>query len=150
MKRLHIHISVNNLDEAIRFYNTLFDQKASVVKNDYAKWLLDDPAINFAISNHGDQQGLNHLGFQVDSENDLQALSQRLAQADIGLMPELDAQCCYAHSDKYWTKDPAGIPWENFRNLGETKTFHGTPANTGSPDPGQVNNEDEKATHCCN
>lgn len=150
MKRLHIHVAVSDLDQAVQFYNTLFDQKASVVKDDYAKWLVDDPAINFAISARGNQPGLNHMGIQVDNDNDLEALTQRLSQADIGLMADLDAQCCYSHTDKYWTRDPAGIPWENFHTLGEIRTFHGDAANKATPGDLETNEGDSEGARCCN
>lgn len=123
MKRLHLHVSVEDIDKSIKFYSTLFGQEASVVKDDYAKWLLDDPAVNFAISNRGSNIGLNHLGFQVDDDEQLQAITDRLNDAEIAGMAEAGANCCYAKSDKYWTKDPANIPWENFRTLGDIPLF---------------------------
>ncbi len=142
MKRLHVHVAVKELEQAINFYNTLFNQQATVVKDDYAKWLLDDPAINFAISDRGNQPGLNHLGFQVDNDDELEEISQRLEKANIDTLADLDAQCCYAHSDKYWTKDPAGIPWENFHTLADVPTYYG--------EVGEANGEVPSSERCCN
>lgn len=142
MKRLHLHVSVTDLDKAISFYNTLFAADAAVVKDDYAKWMLDDPAINFAISNRGHPPGLNHLGFQVDTDEQLGEISSRLLEAGYGGKPEEDAKCCYAHSNKYWTKDPADIPWESFHTLGEIPTYY-----NDQPQPQQTGETGER---CCN
>ncbi|MCG8413155.1 MAG: glyoxalase/bleomycin resistance/dioxygenase family protein [Pseudomonadales bacterium] len=141
MKRLHLHVSVTDLDQAITFYNTLFATDAAVIKSDYAKWMLDDPAINFAISNRGHPPGLNHLGFQVDSDEQLGEISSRLQSAGFGGNPEQDAKCCYAHSNKYWTKDPADIPWESFHTLGEIPTYYNDQPKPQSGDTGE---------RCCN
>ena len=123
MKRLHLHITVPEIEKAVSFYNILFNQKADVEKTDYAKWLLDDPAINFAISTRGRSTGLNHLGFQVDDDASLAEITERLKQAEFSGYAESEANCCYAKSNKYWTRDPADIPWENFHTLGEIPVF---------------------------
>ena len=123
MKRLHIHVSVDDLDKSIGFYSTLFARQADVVKGDYAKWMLDDPAVNFAISKRCGKVGLNHLGFQVDSDEELAEIQERLDQAEIKGLQEADRKCCYARSNKYWTLDPANIPWENFHTLDSIPTF---------------------------
>ena len=141
MKRLHVHVSVADIDKAIQFYNALFASKATVVKDDYAKWLLDDPAVNFAVSNHSKQLGLSHLGLQVDSDDQLEEISSRLSAAGIDGLAEEDAQCCYANSNKYWTKDPAQIPWENFHTMGEISHYYG-------PDEKIVKAE-SSGEHCC-
>ena len=140
MKRLHLHVAVNELDKAIQFYNTLFATEANVVKDDYAKWMLDEPAINFAISSRGHPPGLNHLGFQVDDKAQLDEISSRLETAGIEGMAEEGAKCCYAQSKKYGTKDPANIPWERFHTLGDIPTYNNS-------DPAPVNKTDER---CCN
>ena len=113
MKRFHVHVSVNDLQKNIRFYSTMLGAEPVVVKDDYAKWMLDDPRINFAISKRGREIGLNHLGVQVECEEELTALRGPLAVADAGMIEQSSAQCCYAQSDKYWTVDPQGIAWEN-------------------------------------
>ena len=123
MKRLHVHVSVADIDQGINFYNTLFNQEASVVKDDYAKWMLDDPAINFAISSRSTRVGLNHLGFQVDSDEELAEIEDRLNRAQLRGVGEHNTNCCYARSNKYWTMDPASIPWENFHTMDSIPTF---------------------------
>lgn len=119
MKRFHIHLSVKDLSESIRFYSKLFGTEPTTVKHDYAKWMLDEPRINFAISHRGHSVGVNHLGFQVDSDAELGALRAQVAQAEISALDEKGANCCYAHSDKYWIEDPQGLAWETFHSLSE-------------------------------
>ncbi|STQ91554.1 ArsI/CadI family heavy metal resistance metalloenzyme [Iodobacter fluviatilis] len=126
MKRFHVHISVPKLDDSIRFYSALFAAEPTVLKPDYAKWMLDDPRINFAISQRGAPAGLDHLGFQVDSDDELTALQNQLAAADISVLSEPGTACCYAQSDKHWVTDPAGIAWESYRTLGSIPTFNGS------------------------
>ena len=125
MKRLHVHVTVKDMDESIRFYNTLFNVEPDVTKDDYAKWMLDDPAVNFAISNRGESVGVNHLGLQFDSDEEVTRVQQRLDTANIDGQEEADAECCYAHSNKYWTIDTAGIPWENFHTMNSIRTYNG-------------------------
>lgn len=117
MKRFHVHVSVRDLAESIRFYSKLFGAQPSVQKGDYAKWMLEDPRINFAISKRGHSLGLNHLGFQVDSDEELKSLRTQAAKADIAAVEETGAACCYAKSDKHWMQDPQGIAWETFHTL---------------------------------
>ncbi|HIF74071.1 MAG TPA: glyoxalase/bleomycin resistance/dioxygenase family protein [Porticoccaceae bacterium] len=123
MKRLHVHVTVDDIEKGISFYSTLFAQEASVVKNDYAKWMLEDPAVNFAISEKHGKVGLNHLGFQVDSDAELKEIEDRLREAELTGHKEDNKNCCYAKANKYWTMDPAKIPWENFRTLDSIPTF---------------------------
>jgi len=123
MKRLHVHVSVKDIDTSVGFYSVLFDQEPEVLKKDYAKWLLDDPALNFAISNRGKSVGLNHLGLQVEKDCDLQAIEDRLNAAELKGLKQENANCCYARSNKYWTTDPANIPWENFKTLDSIPVF---------------------------
>lgn len=127
MKRFHVHISVRNLDESIGFYSKLFGIEPSVTKPDYAKWMLDDPRINFAISANkcGSMLGVNHLGLQVDSDDELSALEARFAKSGLSGVQEHGASCCYAQSDKTWLQDPQGIAWENFHTLGSVPVFGG-------------------------
>jgi lactoylglutathione lyase len=117
MKRFHVHVAVPDLAASIRFYSTLFAAEPTVRKDDYAKWMLDDPRVNFAISTHGVSGGVNHLGFQVDSSAELDAMEAQLLAADQRVVAEKNADCCYARSDKYWVTDPAGIAWETFHTL---------------------------------
>ena len=124
MKRLHVHVSVENLDQSIGFYSTLFACPPTVVKPDYAKWMLDDPRVNFAISTHnGRAAGLDHLGIQVENGEELQEVYARLTAADRPVLEEGKTTCCYAQSEKSWISDPAGIAWEAFHTTGESTTY---------------------------
>jgi len=123
MKRFHLHVSVVNLDESIRFYSTLFAARPAVQEADYAKWMLEDPRMNFAISTHRQPVGVNHLGFQVDSDVELRGMHARLLAADSQLIQENEQPCCYARSDKYWVTDPTGIAWETFHTLGSIPVY---------------------------
>ncbi len=151
MKRFHVHVSVEDLDANIRFYSTVFGQAPSVRKDDYAKWMLDDPRINFAVSRRGAAPGLDHLGVQVESEQELSALRAQVGGAEIAALDQAGANCCYAKSDKYWIKDPQGIAWETFHTLDSIPVFGADTlqqtaengANCCSPDPAGL------AADCC-
>ena len=123
MKRFHVHTHVEDLQASIAFYSRLFGAAPTRVEADYAKWMLEDPRINFAISTRGDKPGVDHLGFQVDSEGELAELKARAEAADMALIDEGDTTCCYARSDKHWIVDPAGIAWEHFHTLGDIPVF---------------------------
>jgi hypothetical protein len=123
MKRLHVHVAVRDLQQSIRFYSTLFAAQPTVTKEDYAKWQLDDPRVNFAVSTRGKNAGLDHLGIQAENEAELEEIGTRLAQADVALTPQKGASCCYAKSDKYWTLDPQGIAWESFHTLDSVPVY---------------------------
>jgi catechol-2,3-dioxygenase len=128
MKRLHIHIAVDDLEQSTTFYSALFGAEPSKQKPDYAKWMLDDPRINFAISARGADKGLDHLGIQVDEESELEDLRTRLTQANMSLFSEGETTCCYAKSDKSWVKDPSGVAWEAYHTMGEAEFFNDAPA----------------------
>lgn len=117
MKRFHVHVAVNDLEVNVRFYTTVFGIQPSVLKPDYAKWMPDDPTINFAIAKRGAKPGVNHVGIQVESQQELTELRQQLASAEIAALDQPNAECCYARSDKYWVNDPQGIAWEIFHTL---------------------------------
>ena len=123
MKRFHVHVAVPKLSESIRFYSKLFGVEPVVRKDDYAKWMLDDPRVNFAISQRGTTSGVNHLGFQVESDAELEAAHEHLLAAGRGVAAEKNANCCYARSDKYWVTDPAGVAWETFHTLGSVPVY---------------------------
>ena len=123
MKRFHVHVSVHDLQQSIRFYSALFAAQPSVLKGDYAKWQLDDPRINFAISTRAGKTGVDHLGLQAESSEELEDLGARLAQADVSVTAQKGASCCYAKSDKYWTIDPQGVPWESFHSLDSVPVY---------------------------
>lgn len=130
MKRLHVHISVDDLDQSIRFYSGMFGAGPTVAKADYAKWMLEDPRVNFAISRRGAGTGLNHLGIQVESASELDEMQARLTSLHPGVGKEEEVACCYARSDKYWVTDPSGIAWETFHTLDHIPVF-GEPDKTG-------------------
>ena len=123
MKRFHLHVSVKDLDESVRFYSTLFATEPAVRQADFAKWMLEDPRINFAISTDRQPTGVNHLGFQVDSDDELRSLHTQLQAADAQMIQEDEQACCYARSDKYWVTDPTGIAWETFHTLGSIPVY---------------------------
>jgi catechol 2,3-dioxygenase-like lactoylglutathione lyase family enzyme len=123
MKRFHVHVAVPDLVESVRFYSTLFGAEPDVRKDDYAKWMLADPRVNFAISQRGGAPGVNHLGFQVDSDAELESMHGQLTAADRSVLTEKNVSCCYARSDKYWVTDPAGVAWETFHSLGSVPVY---------------------------
>ncbi|WP_332656068.1 ArsI/CadI family heavy metal resistance metalloenzyme [Brevundimonas sp.] len=123
MKRLHVHVSVDDLDRSIGFYAALFGAAPSVVKDDYAKWMLEDPRVNFAISGRARAAGVDHLGIQVDSGEELAELAGRLKAAGETTRDQEAATCCYARSDKAWVNDPSGLRWETFHTFGEAVTY---------------------------
>lgn len=123
MKRFHMHVGVQDLDKSIQFYSTLFGQKPSKVKEDYAKWMLEDPRLNFAISTHIEKLGMDHVGIQVESPVELEEITKRLKNADMGIYDEGKTTCCYAESDKAWVKDPSGIAWEAYQNMADAEVF---------------------------
>lgn len=142
MKRLHIHLSVKDLSKNIKFYSTMFGMEPSVEKDDYVKWVVDEPAVNFAISTRDNKEGLNHLGVQTDNDEELQALETQLSDAQITTTKQDETACCYSESNKHWSFDPQGIPWECFNTLKDIPTF-----GDGS---GEVPEEKkEESSGCC-
>ena len=123
MKRFHIHVAVTDLTASIRFYSSLFAAAPTVVKSDYAKWMLDDPRVNFAISQRGATPGLDHLGVQVENGAELVEMHERLEGAALPVDTQMDTACCYAKSNKYWTVDPQGIAWESYHTLNGIPVF---------------------------
>lgn len=117
MKRFHVHVAVHDLEQSIRFYKAMFDSEPTVKKEDYAKWQLDDPRVNFAISKRGTKTGVDHLGIQAETGVELGDMRTRLAMADVSITDQKNASCCYAKSDKHWTIDPQGVAWESFHTL---------------------------------
>lgn len=123
MKRLHLHVSVPDLAQSIGFYETLFGAPPTVVKDDYAKWMLDDPRVNFAISQRGRAAGVDHVGIQADAPEELDEIAGRLKAAGAETVDQAAATCCYAKSDKTWVSDPAGLRWETFHTFGEATRY---------------------------
>ena len=132
MKRFHVHIHVDNLAQSVAFYSRLFGAEPSRIEADYAKWMIEDPRVNFAISTRGAKAGLDHLGIQTDSAEELSAMKQAAAQAQLETVEEGETSCCYAKSDKHWLVDPQGIAWEHFHTLGDIPVFNEKPADTGA------------------
>jgi catechol 2,3-dioxygenase-like lactoylglutathione lyase family enzyme len=123
MKRLHLHVSVPDLAQSIEFYETLFGERPAVVHDDYAKWMLEDPRVNFAISQRGRATGVDHVGIQTDTSAELNELAGRLKAAGAETFDQEATTCCYAKSDKSWVSDPAGLRWETFYTFGEATTY---------------------------
>jgi catechol 2,3-dioxygenase-like lactoylglutathione lyase family enzyme len=148
MKRMHVHVSVDDIPKAIGFYSALFAAQPSVVKPDYAKWMLDDPQVNFAISMRGRASGLDHLGIQVEDQAELHEVYARLGQAGGEVTEQGETTCCYAKSEKSWIDDPAGISWETFLTTGESTVYgDGTGERSGEARIAQAG--DAKAGACC-
>lgn len=150
MKRFHVHVAVNDLSKSIAFYSAMFGEEPGVVKPDYAKWMLEDPRVNFAISNRGQAPGVNHLGMQAEDDAELEAVHANLQKADTAVLPEKGAHCCYAKSDKYWVTDPQGIAWESFRSLGSIPLFGGNDEQSATA--GQTSScgsSDATVSSCC-
>lgn len=156
MKRFHIHVGVEQLDESIRFYSALFGAEPVKRKTDYAKWLLEDPRVNFAISTRAKKHGMDHLGIQVEEERELTELRERLKAGNMAVTEEGETVCCYARSDKSWIQDPTGIPWETYRTMEDAQLFSGhadhaegaccTPETMGQPECCEPS---EKTAGCC-
>ncbi|APA89430.1 glyoxalase/bleomycin resistance/dioxygenase family protein (plasmid) [Paraburkholderia sprentiae WSM5005] len=123
MKRFHIHVHVDDIAASVAFYSKLFAAQPARVEADYAKWMLDDPRVNFAISTRGTKTGVDHLGFQVDDSAELAELAQRAEAADMALLDQGETTCCYARSDKHWIVDPQGIAWEHFHSLDRVPVY---------------------------
>jgi catechol 2,3-dioxygenase-like lactoylglutathione lyase family enzyme len=158
MKRFHVHVAVHDLEQSIRFYSALFGAAPAVTKPDYAKWMLDDPRINFAISKRSSKTGVNHLGLQAEDGAELEEIGTRLADAGVASSAQKGASCCYAKSDKYWTVDPQGVAWESFHTLDSIPVFGqdtrakgeeaADKAASGCCTP-RMEKAKEKATSCC-
>jgi len=127
MKRLHVHVGVDDVPRSIQFYSTLFATEPSVTKSDYAKWMLEDPRVNFAISKRGGESGIRHLGIQVEDRTELADVYSRLQRAEAPVLEEGATTCCYAKSEKSWIEDPQGIQWETFLTTGESTTYGSDP-----------------------
>jgi catechol 2,3-dioxygenase-like lactoylglutathione lyase family enzyme len=150
MKRFHVHVNVKDIDASVRFYSNLFAIAPSVLKPDYAKWMLDDPRVNFAISRRERAIGVDHLGMQAETADELSEIGQRLAAADAIALAEAGTTCCYAHSDKYWAEDPQGLRWETFHTHGAATTYFepGADAACGIPQA-QPADAASAAKTCC-
>jgi hypothetical protein len=142
MKRFHVHVSVNDVPSSIRFYSTLFSAQPTVVKSDYAKWMLEDPRVNFAISRRDEQTGVRHLGIQVENDAELTEVYDRLKRADRPVLEEGETTCCYAKSEKSWIEDPQGVQWETFLTTGESTVY-------GSDQPAAITSAPSPSSRSC-
>lgn len=147
MKRLHVHVGVSDLDRSIAFYSTLFAAAPTVTKPDYAKWMLEDPRVNFAISARSESHGVRHLGIQVEDGDELAEVYERLAKADGPVLEEGATTCCYARSEKSWINDPQGVAWETFLTHGEATTYGG--GVEGAAPESHAASKPPAATPCC-
>lgn len=136
MKRFHVHLGVKDLASSVDFYSALFGSAPSLLKADYAKWMLEDPRLNFAISTRSGRAGLDHLGIQATDDAELADIENKLKRANPDVFEQKNTHCCYAAADKYWVQDPVGIAWEGFHTLNEVPLFSqpsDTDATTNSP-----------------
>lgn len=145
MKRFHIHVGVKDLEKSVQFYSTLFGVKPAKQKEDYAKWMLEDPRINFAISTLTKGSGVDHLGIQVDEPKELEELTERLKKADLGVYDEGETTCCYAKSDKAWVEDPSGVAWETYRTMADAEVYKDKSASESDCCPAG----EESEASCC-
>jgi len=139
MKRFHINLNVSDIEKSIIFYNKLFNAQPTVIKNDYAKWMLEDPRVNFSINNRASTIGVDHLGLQAENSNEFSEIGERLIAAESEIFDEGSATCCYAKSTKAWIRDPDGNPWETFLTHGQSTTYNGE----------ELSDTTEKASACC-
>lgn len=147
MKRFHIHVGVKDLEKSVQFYSTLFGQKPAKLKEDYAKWMLEDPRLNFAISTRSQEEGVDHLGIQVENQGELTEITERLKKADLGVYDEGETTCCYAESNKAWVQDPSGVAWETYQNMADVDVF-----SEKAEEPTDENSccvPDDSETSCC-
>jgi catechol 2,3-dioxygenase-like lactoylglutathione lyase family enzyme len=148
MRRFHIHVGVKDLDKSVQFYSTLFGQGPTKLKVDYAKWMLEDPRINFAISTRVGECGVDHLGIQVDQDSELKEITERLKNADLGVYDEVETTCCYAESKKAWVQDPAGLPWEAYQTMADVEVFNSKEAEGVESSCCAVDGDEEEASSC--
>ncbi len=150
MKRLHVHVSVSDLKDSVRFYSRLFASEPTLLKPDYAKWMLEDPRVNFAISEKEDRRaGINHLGVQAESSEELEEINVRLKEARQAAFDQKAANCCYAVSDKHWTTDPSGIVWEMFHTISDASVYGDDRGELADPLAVREPDKDTNTAHCC-
>lgn len=149
MKRFHVHAHVDDLAASVAFYSKLFGAAPTRLETDYAKWMIDDPRLNFAISARGGAAGVDHLGFQTDTEDELVELKARADAADLAVLDEGSTTCCYARSDKHWVTDPQGIAWEHFHTLADIPVFSESSARVPVAAGGGAAAADAAASACC-
>lgn len=152
MKRFHVHVGVKDLTKSVQFYSTLFGQAPTKLKEDYAKWMLEDPRVNFAISTRSQETGVDHVGIQVESAGELAEITERLKKADLGVFDEGETTCCYAESAKAWVQDPSGLAWEAYQTMNDAEVFSAEKAEESEDDEGCCVPEeasDDSKSSCC-
>ena len=152
MKKIHVHLTVKELPKSIEFYSAMFARSPTTEHLDYAKWDLNDPVVNFAISTKGNEVGLNHLGIQVDSNDKLEAFASQLNNAEIVTAEQEDTACCYANSNKHWSQDPQGVAWEAFHTMGQIEVYGADSSENGTVCCSPLSTDQTKATEsnsCC-
>jgi catechol 2,3-dioxygenase-like lactoylglutathione lyase family enzyme len=149
MARMHIHISVDKLEDSIKFYSALFGVQPTKQKDDYAKWMLDSPKVNFAISSRGAETGIDHLGLQAENEEEMEGLRERIKKADISTFNEGETVCCYAKSDKSWVEDPSGIAWETYHTMEDAEFFNNPDKESDGSSCCVPNAKEDNKSSCC-
>jgi catechol 2,3-dioxygenase-like lactoylglutathione lyase family enzyme len=151
MKRFHVHVAVDDLDANIQFYSNVFGMRPTVLKPDYAKWMVDNPRVNFAISKRGLKPGVDHLRIQVESDMELAELREQVAAAEVAVLDQANTVCCYARSDKYWITDPQGIAWETFHTLDSVPVYGESlhAKQTACCNPTQKASQPANSNTCC-
>ncbi len=149
MKRFHVHTHVSDLPASIRFYSAMFGAEPTRIESDYAKWMLEDPRLNFAISTRGSATGIDHVGIQADSAEELAELKERAQAADMSIADEGETTCCYARSEKHWVTDPQGIAWEHFHTLDNIPVFSEAPSACCAPQSTAVRIPVRSGSSCC-
>lgn len=152
MKRFHLHVGVKDLPKSVQFYSTLFGQAPTKLKDDYAKWMLEDPRVNFAISTRSQETGVDHVGIQVETVGELAEITERLKKADLGVFDEGETTCCYAESSKAWVQDPSGLAWEAYQTMNDAEVFSAEKAEASEDDEGCCVPEeasDDSNSSCC-
>lgn len=149
MKRMHVHVGVKNLDESIRFYSALFGAQPAKLKPDYAKWMLDDPHLNFAISTRSGKVGVDHMGLQVDDAGELAVLRDHMSAANISTHSDGETTCCYAKSEKSWVEDPNGVAWEAYHTMEDAQIYSASDSAKESVDEGACCTPETVQGVCC-
>lgn len=149
MKRMHIHVGVKSIEDSVRFYSALFGAQPAKLKPDYAKWMLDDPRVNFAISTRAEKMGVDHMGIQVDDADELNALRDQMSAANISTHSDGETTCCYAKSEKSWVEDPNGIAWEAYHTMEDAQIFSGKEVAAEGACCPATENTSPKQTGCC-
>lgn len=149
MKRLHVNLATSDLDASVRFYEELFGSKPTVLKEDYAKWMLEDPRVNFSLSTHAGKDGVDHLGIQAEDTNEFETMASRLRESENEIFEQPDVNCCYANSSKAWVRDPNGVAWETFVTHGDTATYSSAAEGAPQHSAREFTQPESSTRRCC-